>query len=266
MASARLALAALLWLTHVWATSNQASGAEVEISKFDPFRQHVIFKMKGEIKRGDLGELQARAEFLKLRTGPKGGSIRLIVFGSSGGDVQEAMRIGRWLRENEFTVLIYQECASACVYILAAGVERIAPDEVAVLVHRPYLLDQPSTGSLHRTMGELLQLSRDYFAEMNIPEALADEMFSVEPAQSRRLTAREIAFYRLNQQDMAYHEAQQISAAKRLGIDRGEYLTRLRAYQDAGASQKCLKERFPERQISCLTNEMRRFGLMSPDD
>ena len=52
-------------------------------------------------------------------------SVRIVVFDSPGGDVDEAMRIGRDIKENGLATGVSQECSSACTYSFVAGRQRI---------------------------------------------------------------------------------------------------------------------------------------------
>lgn len=52
-------------------------------------------------------------------------SIRIVVFESPGGDVEEAMRIGRYIKQNGLETGVATECSSACTYSFIAGHERI---------------------------------------------------------------------------------------------------------------------------------------------
>jgi hypothetical protein len=52
-------------------------------------------------------------------------SVRIVVFNSPGGDVDEAMRIGRDIKENGLATGVSQECSSACTYSFVAGRQRI---------------------------------------------------------------------------------------------------------------------------------------------
>jgi hypothetical protein len=52
-------------------------------------------------------------------------SVRIVVFDSPGGDIGEALRIGRDIKETGLTTEVSQECSSACTYSFAAGRERI---------------------------------------------------------------------------------------------------------------------------------------------
>jgi hypothetical protein len=52
-------------------------------------------------------------------------SVRVVVFESPGGDVEEALRIGRDIKQNGLETGVATECSSACTFSFAAGRERI---------------------------------------------------------------------------------------------------------------------------------------------
>ncbi len=52
-------------------------------------------------------------------------SVRIVVFDCPGGNIDEALRIGRDIKERGLTTGVSQECSSACTYSFIAGRERI---------------------------------------------------------------------------------------------------------------------------------------------
>jgi hypothetical protein len=52
-------------------------------------------------------------------------SVRILVFENPGRDVEEAMRVGRDIREHGLTPGVSKECFSACTYSFVAGRQRI---------------------------------------------------------------------------------------------------------------------------------------------
>lgn len=76
----------------------------------------------GEVVKGDLGKLAAIYE--RIRGGE--GTALIVDFNSPGGDLNEAMAMGRWIRHAKATTGVRprSSCASACVYIFAAGVDK----------------------------------------------------------------------------------------------------------------------------------------------
>lgn len=250
-------------LTLLVAWSGSARAAEVTCHRCD--HRGVFLVVTGEIGPGDLAKMQSLVSYLPKLSGPQGPAVRLVGITSPGGDVHEAMKIGRWLRQHEFTVTADKHCASACIFVLSAGVLRLVTPNTAIVIHRPYLLEMPPGKNLQQAMQDILRLSKSFFAEMNMPENLADEMFSIDPAKGRKLSPREISAYRLDQEDLAYQEESQLKAAQRLGVSRGEYLQRLRAFEQSGSFEACERQYQqtddPDRLKSCLGAAHKRFGL-----
>ncbi len=52
-------------------------------------------------------------------------SVRIVVFESPGGDVEEALRIGLYIKQHGIDTGVATECSSACTYSFAAGRARI---------------------------------------------------------------------------------------------------------------------------------------------
>jgi len=194
----------------------------------------------------------------------------LIRIDSPGGDLTEAIRIGRWVRQKAGTVTVptKSKCASACVLILAAGVSKNVGGQV--IIHRPYFRAMPD-GDVATELREVLQLTRAYLSEMNIPEALADEMFSIAPQNGAVLSADALARYRLDGTDIVQQETQDLRRAEKLGITRDELLQRTRAVSRAielGACRdKMPGERPPDDSDSwleydrCIVELSASFGL-----
>lgn len=87
------------------------------------------FTMHGEIKKDD--SLRFIAELVSWETPPT-----VFYIASKGGNLEEAMRIGKIIRESQIPVWSGEECYSACVFIYASGVEREAQGNIGL--HRPY--------------------------------------------------------------------------------------------------------------------------------
>ena len=148
--------------------------------------------------------------------------LRFVVLDSKGGDLRAAMQMGRMLRAHGFDTVVREtaSCYSACVFILAAGIDKTVDGSIGI--HRPYFV----SGDPTRIAGEirdLKNLAGKYFAEMNIPERLAEDMFSVDPGNMRVLTLRELEDYRLNSKDFVAQETDVMQMAQRLGLSRLEY-------------------------------------------
>jgi len=182
--------------------------------------------------------------------------VRLVVLSSGGGDLRAAMEIGRALREHKFDAVVPRGhvCASACVYLLAAAIDKTVRGMVGI--HRPYFL----SGDPNRIRQEIKNLRRrsvEYFRDMNIPEQLADDIFSVAPSDMRVLTEHELATYRLNSKDFATKEADTARMMKELDMSRQEY----EAFQSDLTYYCEVYRRQPEQMINCIKEVSRRHGV-----
>ena len=164
--------------------------------------------------------LKMLAEMNKNEPGryvPLKADVRQFVVSSKGGSVSEAMKIGRFVRSKKMWVTVpadWAECLSSCVYILAAGVVRHPWGDVGI--HRPYFVSPPNQ-SYDGELKRLLSQSKGYFQEMNIPEFLAEDMFSTPPSDIKMLGDVLLTKYRLNQTDMAYEEENAMRNAAEYG-------------------------------------------------
>jgi hypothetical protein len=213
----------------------------------------------GEIVRGDLTKL--RSIYGRAQRGKSTGLI--VDLDSPGGDLSEAMAIGRWIRQTKGWTGIRSQasCASACVYIFAAGVSKNPSG--SLLIHRPYLMSHPA-GNIDTALKNALAASRAYFAEMNVPEGLADVMFSIAPNKGRPLTPVEIEQYRLMGNDMAHEEERVLDKIKRLGITRLEYMRRLREYRRSPELAFCLTLQ-GNAKFECARRASAQYGIYAGD-
>jgi hypothetical protein len=93
-----------------------------------------------------------------------------LVINSPGGSLYEARRLGRWLRENGYPVGVSDLCTSACVDVLAAGVERYVTANVRLGIHQSKV---PAHLSSHEG-GQLSVVSAAlYLREMGIDDSIA---------------------------------------------------------------------------------------------
>ncbi|UYQ72388.1 ATP-dependent Clp protease proteolytic subunit [Pelagibacterium flavum] len=70
----------------------------------------------------------------------RGDYVETVALNSPGGSVEDALVIGRLIRENGFDTAVGDGalCGSSCPLVLAGGVERIISDNAAVGVHQIY--------------------------------------------------------------------------------------------------------------------------------
>src|ERR1700680_4583189 len=117
---------------------------------------------------------------------------------SSGGDLDETLAIGRYLRSANALITTKEICTSACVFLLAGAVESagLAASQGRVGVHRPYLADSRggSSADLERIFDAVHAEIADYLKEMRVPAVLADLMFAIPPEEMYMLSADEVQF------------------------------------------------------------------------
>lgn len=221
----------------------------------------------GEIKSGDLIKLKTvfdsptrRRSFNVVNQ-----EIFTLQLNSRGGSLEEAMEIGRWVRENKISTSMptNAECFSSCVYILAAGVAKQVFYEMwgnKVGIHRPYLTRIPKE-SVQVAMRKALADSRAYFAEMNIPEQLADKMFSISPDNVEILTDDQLTLYRLTGLDIVFEEETELQSAALYGMTRQDYMRNKKLFEDE-ARKNCF---YPvlrgEAASECIRITARKYGL-----
>ena len=184
---------------------------------------------------------------------------------SKGGLVSESILIGRYIRGKKTWVAVPHsaECFSSCAYILAAGVVRYPFGDVGI--HRPYFVTPPNQ-SYDASLKEILKQSKEYFQEMNVPEFLAEDMFSISPSEIRKLGDVLLTKYRLNQTDMAYEEENEMKRAAELGIPRQEYMARFKLYKKY-ISECLVKFRgnaSTSDVVACGNSSSKRAGLVAP--
>jgi len=176
-----------------------------------------LIDLEGEISRSDVTKFAQLVRVVRSRQ-DKNWSVRL---NSPGGDVLAAMEIGEMVRKEWMWTIASRSwaglqaadepdmCASACVFILAAGPVRIA-DESSVGIHRPYFDEQMFAG-LDRYQAQakydlLSQLVRTYLNKMGMPDQLYLEMMKTPSNKIKMLTEEETKSFSLEGVDPAYQE------------------------------------------------------------
>lgn len=154
--------------------------------------------MDGEITEGDAALFLV--ELASWETAPA-----LINIDSPGGNLDEAMHIGTFIRDSQITVSTWNECNSACIFILAAGVDRIVHGTIGL--HRPhfeksYFADLDSREAEARYK-DLIQESTSYLISMGVSQSIVDRMFAtssknidvLSPEQGMKLLGGKSPFY-----------------------------------------------------------------------
>lgn len=179
--------------------------------------------IQGKITQANVDEVTAHVDMIESQIKGEAGVFKILVLDSEGGDLEAAMKIGRIVREHGYLAQIQPraQCLSACVYILAAARQKQVLGRVGV--HRPYFGSYGGANA-GKDITKALQGSKQFFREVNIPEGLAEVMFSTPPEEIKMLSAAELRSYRLDQDDIEYAENSDIEMAKSLGVSRADYM------------------------------------------
>lgn len=170
---------------------------------------------------------------------------------SRGGDVDAAMSIGRHLRKLNARISTCR-CASACVLILAAGVERrpsgycnsrIEPEIGVHRLYESYVDSKEQIEITRQRRRAKLQEVRAYLDEMGIPSTLMDLMESIPPDAMRNLSAAELKTYHLEGDDPAWDEHVVAQRASAIGITSAEYRRRKVLSDDLCRDEERAKDR-----------------------
>lgn len=143
---------------------------------------------------------------------------------SPGGDLYAAFELGRFIRRDKKSaktvVAQSAKCASACVFVLAAGIHKWTFGDV--IIHRPYLgeVGDLSTEFIKKQHTQVKLDAESYLAEMNIPIGLYDLMYSIAPEDSYFLSPEELSGFFLTGIDPIEAERIQASRAARVGLTR----------------------------------------------
>ena len=180
LASVLIATAWLCWDVP-FAPAQQGLNFSFEsVARFDAAANRKALWMKGEVAEGDLGRL-----LRFLREHPRdfvehGGHVVFVV---DGGDVVEATRIGRFIRETLIEAWLPDasrtRCVSACFFMFVNAVSRVAVAD-SVGVHRPHFdagrLAGADAEAVRRRYESLLREVRDALDELLVPRDLTEKM------------------------------------------------------------------------------------------
>lgn len=118
-----------------------------------------------------------------------------VSFNSEGGDVNEAMKIGRFLREGLAEVAVPKRCFSACFFAIVGAVE-VHELGGRIGIHRPYIeahaLKKISITDYEHYYNNLRDGVWRYLLELDVPTWLIEKMFSLKSSELYVLTNADI--------------------------------------------------------------------------
>jgi hypothetical protein len=181
----RIFLIATAWLCWNVAFAPAQQGLNFSfdsVARFNADANGKALWMKGEVAEGDLDRL-----LRFLREHPRdfvehGGRVVFVV---DGGDIVEATRIGRFLRDALIEAWLPDasrtRCVSACFFMFVNAVSRVAVAE-SVGVHRPYFDAKHLAGAdpepARRRYESLLREVRVTLDELLVPRDLTEKMLA----------------------------------------------------------------------------------------
>lgn len=118
------------------------------------------------------------------------GDIGTLVLRSGGGSLVESLLAGAMVRQHERSTAVLDVCASACIYLYAGGVERMAQPAARLGVHQVRLGGEDNRIEAS-TLQDALAWIQDYLMQMSISPNLlnisltasSDTMLWLSPAQ-----------------------------------------------------------------------------------
>jgi membrane-bound ClpP family serine protease len=144
---------------------------------------------------------------------------RILDIDSAGGQVEDAIRAGDTIANTHWTIWVREGgmCHSACVFILAAGDNRLVSGPVGI--HRIIRLYSKATtrAELEQELRAVHDRIKGYFARNGADVAVADMMMTVPSSSLRLLTDEELRAYGLSGSNPVQDDLERIRLARKCG-------------------------------------------------
>lgn len=144
---------------------------------------------------------------------------RILDIDSAGGQVEDGIRAGDAIGDAHWTIWVRDGslCHSACVFILAAGDNRIISGDVGI--HRIIRLHSDATtrAELEAELRDVHDRIKEYFARNGVDVAVADMMMTVPSSQLRLLAPDELRTYGLSGSNPVQEDLERIRLARKCG-------------------------------------------------
>jgi hypothetical protein len=192
--------------------SSVSYGMDFSLTNRMPFHEGIVegdgryLLLQGEIVPGDYNNL---IDFT-IRSDVNLPNYEVIL-SSPGGDVAEALKIGRLFKALYITALVgptFGPCVSACFIIFASATERISWSGL-IGIHRPYV-NPDRMQTLAPTAAEALETqalrdAENYLHQLRVSNHLVDTMFANSSTEVHWLSQEELQ-YELGQRPPWYEE------------------------------------------------------------
>jgi hypothetical protein len=148
-------------------------------------------------------------------------SRRILDLDSSGGQVEAAIVAGDRIGESNWTIWVREGsvCHSACVFVLAAGDNRLVSGKVGI--HRMMRISSRATSraELNRELHEVYDNVKDYLQRNGVAVGVADLMMTVPNRSLRLLTSDELRQFGLDGTNAVQDDLERIKQMRKCGDD-----------------------------------------------
>lgn len=148
-------------------------------------------------------------------------SKRILDLDSSGGQVEAAIVAGDSIGEAGWTIWVREGsiCHSACVFVLAAGDNRLISGKVGI--HRMMRISSTATSraELNKELHEVYDNVKDYLQRNGVAVGVADLMMTVPNRSVRLLTTEELKQYGLDGTNAVQDDLERIKQMRKCGDD-----------------------------------------------
>ncbi|KAF1055590.1 MAG: hypothetical protein GAK43_00385 [Stenotrophomonas maltophilia] len=185
---------------------------------------------------------------------------RILDLDSSGGQVESAIVAGDSIGESSWTIWVREGsiCHSACVFVLAAGDNRLVSGKVGI--HRMMRISSKATSraELNRELHEVYDNVKDYLQRNGVAVGVADLMMTVPNRSLRLLSAEELRQFGLDGTNAVQDDLERIKQMRACGDD---FVQRKDAFLTA-FDQQCKHDGSDMESInSCGQALKQRFGF-----
>lgn len=210
-------------------------------------------EISGKITASDAKQMPVLIQLATQKSNilsPDGKRVPAVYLNSQGGEVIASMQIGRLLRKVLAQVFIFgsDECSSACVFILAGGIERSVSSDARIGLHRP-VFEPTMFAGLSRNQaqalyGKLIAVSRAYLQEMGMSESLWEKMLNVPSQKVLYLSYNEVEAFGLEGGTPAYQEWRRAKNMEGVGKEQWEKIEKYVECLNSGVGQAVCTQRW----------------------
>lgn len=228
------------------------------LDAMDPCREPGVVRLRYEGKiSSDFADLVERVTAMADRMGI---DRRILDLDSTGGQVEDAIRAGDAIGDAHWTIWVREGdvCHSACVFILAAGDNRLVSGPVGI--HRIIRLHSDATtrSELDEELGVVHDRIKAYFARNGADVALADMMMTIPSRDLRLLTPDELRQFGLSGSNPVHEDLERIRLVRECGED---FVHRREAFLRAFETQCARREDDVEGLGDCGVDLRARYGF-----